>query len=42
LPGTELLTFVLGVLIVNVVPIFVGFHSVGLRNPAVLTDAENK
>jgi hypothetical protein len=42
LSGTELLTSVLGVLFVNAVPIFVGFHSVDLRNPAVFTDTENK
>jgi len=29
-------------LIVNAVPIFVGFHSMELRNPAVSTDIENK
>jgi len=40
--GTELLTSVLGVLIVNAVPIVVGFHSVELKNTAVLTDFENK
>jgi hypothetical protein len=42
LSGTELLTSVLGVLIVNAVPTFVGFQSVELRNPAVLIDIENK
>jgi hypothetical protein len=40
--GTELLPYVLGVLIVNAIPIFVAFHSVELKNTAVLTDIENK